>query len=161
MLPVTREAIHKTVLDQIERLDFVGRSRYGIDVQRRISLRHEMAYRLCHHDFCGLSMADAAEVMDTSPACVRKLLGELREIAPQLFPILTPYVGRVYALYVAGFSATEIAEQTNRSVRSVQAVLQELRDREDEVRLHVAPIRATHTRFESWMEDEQVVSSKF
>ena len=46
-------------------------------------------YRLCHHDFSGLSYAEAAKIENISVRTVYRVLNEMRQIAPQLFPILT------------------------------------------------------------------------
>ena len=56
---------------------------------RKITNEMEQLYRLVHHDFSGLSYAEAAEVMGVSVRSVYRILAEMKKIAPQLFPILS------------------------------------------------------------------------
>lgn len=55
---------------------------------RKITPEMERLYRLCHHDFDGMSYAEAAEVVGISVRSVYRVLNEMRKLAPQLFPIL-------------------------------------------------------------------------
>lgn len=83
---------------------------------RRNSIRHiteneEQAYRLCHHDFAGLIIKEAAKRMKMSSNTVRMLLKSLRAKFPLLFPILTRKQHLVYYLYVKkGLSQYKIAK---------------------------------------------------
>ena len=56
---------------------------------RIISLDEESVYRLCHHDFGGLTTQDAAFLIGMSTRRINQLLESLEQKAPQLFPILT------------------------------------------------------------------------
>ena len=66
---------------------------------RTITTKQEHAFRLCHHDFEGLSVKDAANYMGTSVRAIRNLLKSVEEVAPQMFPILTPRQQVILALY--------------------------------------------------------------
>ena len=46
-------------------------------------------YRLVHHDFKALSYTEAARITNVSVRTVYRVLNNMRQIAPQLFPILT------------------------------------------------------------------------
>ena len=54
-----------------------------------ITEKEQQAYRLCHHDFAGLTVDQAANRMKVSARQVQKLLKSLEKKAPQLFPILS------------------------------------------------------------------------
>ena len=59
-------------------------------MKRNITQKEEEAIRLVHHEFKGLTVYQAARVMQVSPAHIGKLLQSAKKKAPQLFPILTP-----------------------------------------------------------------------
>lgn len=85
-----------------------------------VTKREQEAYRLRHQDFKGLSVLKAAKRMGVSRQRVCQLLASLKKKEPQLFPILTQIQAKDYHLYVdQGWSMTEIAENTNRSVSAV------------------------------------------
>ena len=58
-------------------------------MKRKITEEMERLYRMCHHNFGGMSYADAAKAMGITIRSVYRVLNELRKLAPQLFPILT------------------------------------------------------------------------
>ena len=85
-----------------------------------ITKKETEAYRLCHHSFDGLPVCQAADMMGLSVRRVEQLLANMKEKAPQLFPILTPTQARDYHLYtVEGWSMIEIAVNTGRNHRTV------------------------------------------
>ena len=129
MLEETKLAISRMVEDAIRETHRTGVMRYGNE--RQITQEQEMAYRLCHHDFFGLSNGDAADIMGTTPHAVDCLLNRLRAVAPQLFPILRPFTARVYRLFVHdSMTIREIADEMCVGVLSVRTVLKRLhRDR--------------------------------
>lgn len=52
-----------------------------------------MAYRLCHHDFEGLSTKEAAERMNITQREVNRLLERMEKAAPHYqLPFVTPTV---------------------------------------------------------------------
>jgi DNA-binding CsgD family transcriptional regulator len=154
MLDVTKQGLRDMLLKQISDLDLLGKYRYGEGVSRCISIRQEAAYRLCHQDFFGMPIADAAEVLDTTERNVRSLLDTLRLEAPQLFPILTPRAARIYSLFMDNFTTREIAETMGRSLRSVQSVLRTLRRKAKEIGLYFPPGITQRMSFGAWMEEE-------
>ena len=128
MLDLTKRAFREIVREQIVRAHVEGTRRYG--VSRRITPSQEMAYRLCHHDFCGLSQANAAEVLETSQSTISRLLAEIEREAPQLFPILSPRVAKMYEMFMEGYTCKEIAGFIDVSPRAVQKAIRGLyRDR--------------------------------
>lgn len=81
-----------------------------IYMKREITKDEERAYRLCHHEFGGWTVKDAAYKMKLSESKVRRLLKSMKSKAPQLFPILTKHQYRVYRFYMRGFSQQIIAK---------------------------------------------------
>lgn len=93
-----------------------------------ITKKMEQAYRLCHHDFEGLSTQDAAEQMGVSQRAVQRLLCRLEGVAPQLFPILTKIQARTWHLFVQeAMSYGQIAELEDISPGSVARRLKNVR----------------------------------
>ena len=161
MLTETREALRSTLGDQLDGLEFVARLRYGDDAVRFITVQQEAAYRLCHQDFFGLAVADAAEILGTSVSKVRLLLAGVKAVAPQLFPILSPKAAKVYSLFMDNFTSGEIAEEIGCSVRSVQSTLRKLRHKAEEIGLYF-PVRVEQrTSFGPWMEEDNGIAEWF
>ena len=85
-----------------------------------ITKRQEQAYRLCHHEFGGLSQTDAAKKMNISQPRVNELLAIVRQKAPQLFPILTATQDKVlHMVLVDGFRYFEVAEKLGITISAV------------------------------------------
>ena len=59
------------------------------EMKRKITGDMIKIYRLCHHDFGALSYVEAAKIENVSVRTVYRILNNMRQIAPQLFPILT------------------------------------------------------------------------
>lgn len=96
-------------------------------MKRKLSHKQELAIRLCHHDFKGLSQKQAAEEMGISIQAVSALLKSVKKIAPQLFPILTKEQVAVKRLAIdAGESREEVAEALGISVGRVKEILHQL-----------------------------------
>ena len=68
-------------------------------MKRILTKNEEQAIRLCHHDFDGKSVKEAAECMGRSRRAVQRLLCSAEKKAPQLFPILTPRHRAIIAMY--------------------------------------------------------------
>ena len=79
-------------------------------MKRTITQQEETAYRLCHHDFEGLSIDDAAVRMKITVASVKKLLTRVKHKAPQLFPILTTRQRAILSMYDERLNWKEIVE---------------------------------------------------
>jgi CRP-like cAMP-binding protein len=126
LLELVKRAIRETVRQQAVRAHVEGTRRYR--TSRRIDPQHETTFRLCHHDFCGLNQADAAEVSGLSQQTVSRVLTELRQQAPQLFPILSPRTARMYAMFQDGNTCQEIAEALDVTPRAVQKAMHRLMD---------------------------------
>ena len=78
---------------------------------RTISERQEQILRAVHHDFKGLSQADAAKVLGISQQTVCKELALMKKLIPQMFPILTQMEVKYTHYYdVEGWTGIEIAE---------------------------------------------------
>jgi hypothetical protein len=134
MIEETMRTIREMVTTQIEEADREGLIRYG--TERQVTFKQETAYRLCHQDFFGLSTTDAAEVMECSQRDVNYCLQRLREIAPQLFPILTPSMAKMYVLFMEGNTNEEIADCLNVSTRHVRRVLKFLHDHKEQTGMY-------------------------
>lgn len=73
-----------------------------MELKRAITHKEEQAYRMCHHDFGGLSIKEAAKKMGVKVRGVQRLLCNLKKKSPRLFPILTPRRRAIIALYDQG-----------------------------------------------------------
>ena len=124
MQEVTKRAFRELVSRQASRAHVTGMRRYG--TSRQINPRQELAYRLCHHDFCGLRQQDAAEVMNMPHQTISRTLAELKKSAPQLFPILAPRIAKMYSLFMEGHTCMEIADILGVTPRAVQKAIKEL-----------------------------------
>ena len=67
--------------------------------ERIITEREEQAIRLCHHEFDGYPIDDAARIMGTTAKEVKALLRSAKRKAPQMFPILSPRQRAILVLY--------------------------------------------------------------
>ena len=95
--------------------------------RRVITDAQEQAYRMCHHDFMGLSIIGAAIHLGWTKRKIRRLLAELERIAPHLFPILTPRQLSVRDMYNEGHTNAQIAAVLGVSKRTVSSLLSTLR----------------------------------
>lgn len=97
-------------------------------MDRQISQDEEMAYRLRHHNFAGLTTIETAKRMKISVKKVRQLIRNLKAKAPQLFPIFTFRQHLIYWLYVEkGMAQPEIADCLCTSQSNVSSILCRLR----------------------------------
>ena len=88
-------------------------------MKRTLSKFEEHIVRLCHHDFGGLPIEDAAAKIDIT---VPKLRGKLRQIkrkCPQLFPILTPQHQAILMMQDKHMSRISIAATLGISEKSL------------------------------------------
>ena len=91
--------------------------------KRIITERQEQAYRLCHHDFGGKTITEAAEIMGISQRAVSYLLNKLKKTSPQLFPILTICQKQVYDLWLEGRSRCCIAERLGVTESTIKSII--------------------------------------
>lgn len=99
-------------------------------MRSKITKDEEKAYRFCHHEFQGQSVAAAAILMSVSESKVRSLLKSLKRKAPQLFPILTKRQCAIWKLYVEhGCTQRAIAIALNTTQQYVEKTLQRIRDK--------------------------------
>lgn len=91
--------------------------------KRIITERQERAYRLCHHDFGGKTITEAAEIMGISQRAVSYLLNKLEKTSPQLFPILTRRQKRIYDLWSGGESRCDIAKELGVTESTVNSIV--------------------------------------
>lgn len=78
-------------------------------MERILTQDEETAIRLCHHDFGGESIENAAVYMDRPIGEVRQLLHDAQRKAPQMFPILTPQHRAILTMYDQHISRKAIA----------------------------------------------------
>lgn len=96
--------------------------------KRLITEKQEMALRLCHQDFEGLSQTEAAEQMGITPCALSKLLARVKEVLPQYFPIITKHEAKIYHYYmVEGWEVNEIAEYLSQSENAIYKTLRRTR----------------------------------
>lgn len=104
--------------------------KYEFHTKRLITKKQEKAYRLCHHDFEGLSAEEAAERLGISVRAINRTLERLEKIAPQLFPILSVRQAEMWARFYHGGQTCEvIAEELEETVEAVIEVLQRVKKR--------------------------------
>lgn len=94
-----------------------------------ITKQEEQAYRLRHHEFEGLTEEKTAKIMNVSKRTVKRLLKNLKQKAPQLFPILTRQQYLIYQWYVErGLSQENIAALLGTTQQNVDRILQRMKD---------------------------------
>ena len=89
-------------------------------MERILTQDEETAIRLCHHDFGGESIEDAAIYMDRPVGEVQQLLHEAQSKAPQMFPILTPQHRAILTMYDLHVSRKAIAEGLGITVATLE-----------------------------------------
>lgn len=95
---------------------------------RLITKNQERALRLVHHNFKGLSRAEAAKRMDISQSALSDLLAKVKKVMPQYFPVLTKLEARCYHLYCTeGRDVEDIAEHFRLTPNSVYKTLKRTR----------------------------------
>ena len=81
--------------------------------KRLITKKQEEIFKLCHHDFEGLSQTEAAERLGITQSAVLQALACVEKVLPQFFPILTKQEAQIYHYYMAeGWEVDEISEYT-------------------------------------------------
>ena len=91
---------------------------------RKITKKQEQVYRLVHPSFGGLSYTQTAVKMRITEDAVYKLLARMKEVAPQLFPILSLEHAEIWNLWQdAGLTCRDIASLKGTTERSIQAKL--------------------------------------
>lgn len=96
-------------------------------MKRNLTKAEEKVIRLIHHDFKGLTVCEAARVIQVTEAYVRELLQSVKKKAPQLFPILTPKQVAVLRGYENNASQETIAAGLGVSVYTVKRIVSFLR----------------------------------
>lgn len=98
-------------------------------MKRLITKRQEQILRLVHHDFDGLSQADAARRLGISRSAVSSALKHIKKVLPDYFPLLSKVEMERYHLYMEGWSVNEIAEHFGLIPGSIYKALQRARDK--------------------------------
>ena len=98
--------------------------------KRVISKFDEKVYRCCHHNFQGLSQADAAKKLNVSQSTISRALLRVKAKAPQLFPLLSPQQNLVHT-HITGFGATheQVAQFLGVSLGAVEKTVAQLRSK--------------------------------
>lgn len=92
--------------------------------KRIITQREEEAYRLCHLDFDGLPVDQAAKQMGITRDAIMELLKNVERKAPQLTPVLTPRQQLILILAGdKGQTPEQIATSTELSASYVRGVV--------------------------------------
>jgi predicted ArsR family transcriptional regulator len=117
-------------------------------MKRELTTNEETAIRLCHHDFGGENMEDAAIYMGVKRQCVYRHLYNARKKTPQLFPILWPQDRAILALCDQHTSQDAIAVGLGISIDKVRRKITFLRQ-------HGFLWNRKPDQYCSWM-DEQV-----
>lgn len=99
-------------------------------MERLITEKQEQILRLVHHDFEGLSQAEAAKKLNISQAAISDALVRIEKVMPQIFPILTKLEVERYHLYcIEGWSIKDIAEHFGLTPDSIYKALKRARDK--------------------------------
>ena len=125
-------------------------------MERLITEKQEQAFRLCHHEFEGFTLAEAAERMGITYQSVSKLLAQVEKVMPQFFPILSKQEAKCYHyLTVGGLSPRDIAQTLEISVKAVYLTLDRCRAKG----LTFPGPRGCVLSYEEWM--DSIVKHKF
>lgn len=149
---VNAAAIKTALVLDMQALAIEGIARYG-DVARCITTSEEAAYRLCHHDFYGLTQQDAATVLGIKQSAVAQRLASLKDKAPQLFPILSQKVALVYHCFTAdNMPVKQIAEKLKLTPRYCWRVLKKLWDTRKNNGLYFRSGFINRLHYRTWMD---------
>lgn len=99
-------------------------------MKRLITKRQEQILRLVHHDFDGLTQAEAAQQLNVSQSTISNALKRIEEVIPDFFPILSKLEAKCYHLFMTkGWPVNEIAEHLDQSVNAIYKTLQRAKDK--------------------------------
>lgn len=145
--------IKETLTDDMENTVLTGLVRYGM-IPRVITESEEAAFRLCHHDFFGLTQQQAAEVLGITRQGIGDKLKSVRRKAPQLFPILSKNVAIIYDRFTTdNMSVREIADDLSLTPRYCWQVLKDLWDCRKETGLYFRLGTAARLHYRPWMDE--------
>jgi len=98
--------------------------------ERKITVRQEQALKLVHHDFEGLTQAEAAAKMGITQPVISRLLAAAKKVAPQMFPILTKFEAKCYYHYMEeGRAVKQIAAYMNTTQNAIYKALHRAKDK--------------------------------
>ena len=153
MEPEHAAMVKEQLANDMQALAVEGIARYGGHIQREISPEEEAAYRLCHHEFYGLTHEDAAQVLGIDRTVVTKRLGSMRVKAPQLFPILSRNVAAIYYRFTTdNMSVREIADDLSLSPRYCWQVLRNLWENRKKTGLYFRAGSRQRLHYRPWMD---------
>ena len=108
----------------------MAKKKYEFQTKRLITKKQEEVYRLCHQDFEGLTVEEAAEKLGIHPRKVYELLERMEKIAPQLFPILSKENAKIWGLWhVDGISFAGIADCVGLTEKAVIRRLERIQEK--------------------------------
>lgn len=123
-----------------------------------ITKREEQAYRLCHHEFEGLTTKEVAERMGLTSRRIEQLLQSMKKKAPQLFPIFTKQEAQIEELLNGmGYDYKQVAKELDIAISTVKTVVQRLKEKGVyfEWGKHGLPM----LQYEDWMDNQ--IKEKF
>lgn len=98
--------------------------------ERLITKRQEQIFRLCHHDFEGLTQVEAAKRLGVVQSVIAESLEYTKKVFPQYFPIFTKFEMECYHYYmVDGWSVADIVEYLEKTENAVYKALQRVRSK--------------------------------
>lgn len=98
--------------------------------KRLITKRQEQIFQLCHHDFEGLTQAEAAKHLGVVQSVIAESLGHVKKVFPQYFPIFTKFEMKCYHYYmVDGWSVADIVEYLEKTENAVYKALRRIRSK--------------------------------
>lgn len=104
--------------------------KYEFHTKRLITKKQEKVYRLCHQDFEGLTVEEAAKRLGISVIAVYKTLERLEKVAPQLFPILSKESIKIWGMWtIDGLHCWQIAEELGITESAVEQRLLRIKDK--------------------------------
>jgi predicted transcriptional regulator len=91
--------------------------------------------------------------MKISPSRVNRLLDRVKQVAPQLFPILAPRIAKMYELFMENYTCREIAETLGVTPRAVQYAIKELFRTRREVGLYFRSNSERRLSYRTYMDE--------
>jgi DNA-binding NarL/FixJ family response regulator len=153
MLDGTRVTIKNEAVQQSLSAHAEGRRRWP-ESKRLVTVRQEIAFRLRHQDFFGLSTENAAEVLGIDEREIRYLNERMKEVAPQVFPILPPRTAEIYRLFVENsMTVAEIAEELEISPVTVYGLVRKLYDERTSIGLYFRSNAGRRLSYQPWMDN--------
>jgi DNA-binding NarL/FixJ family response regulator len=108
----------------------------SLAMKRNLTEQEEAISRLVHHEFGGLSRKEAAARLGITRQALTYHLKQIKQKAPQLFPILTQEQWEIYKLFQDGLDRSDVADRLCCTLKHLDAIQAQLLKKGFDCRIH-------------------------